>query len=222
MMHSGHIHGIPVSAVGARGFHALCVISAMLIILVSGTPLQAKVPQEEKTGYLGLQLKILMRALTYEKGLQKQKKDLPMVVGVLFDPANSKSVLTSSAVVQTLEDQARQMKFMGRPIKISAIPLMDDPRMDVLIGKHLAALYVAPGIADKDVRRALKHTRQRSIISMSGTEHYIDLGVTLTVLVQDPRPRIIINEEAARAEDAMFSSRLLQLVEIRHKGHSHE
>jgi len=207
-----------------RRFMDMAAVSALwvlvIILLLMTSPLQAKRHLEEGK-YIDLRLKILMRALTYEKGLQK-KKDVPLRTGVLFDPQSPKSTLESSAVIRTLEAQAGQLTFMGRQIVVIGVPLAKGPGLAANLGIHLCVLYVAAGIKDKDIFRVLKQTRKQKIITFTGTEQYIDLGVTLAVIVQKTSPRIIINESAARAENAVFSSRLLQLVEIRGREAGHE
>ncbi len=168
-----------------------------------------------------LHIKVLMSALTYERSLQHSDADA-LHIGVLFDPGNGDSLITSTGVLSALERQTREMTFRGRPVIVSGIPLVDSPRMRKAIEAGIHVLYLTDGISETKLARVLVLTRELKIISVTGVEAYVRRGVTLGAVVKEGRPHVLIHYGAAQAEGAEFSSQLLQLAEIIGRPENHD
>lgn len=190
-------------------------LAAILLAIVAAAAIAAPpLPQADGPWTRSeLHVKVLMSALTYERSLQHSDADI-LHIGVLFDPNNGDSLVASTGVISALERQAREMTFRGRPVIVSGIPLVDGSRMRKTIGAGIHVLYFSDGISGTKLAPIIKLTRELKIISMTGVEAHVRLGVTLGAVVREGRPHVLIHYGAAQAEGAEFSSQLLQLAEI--------
>ncbi len=192
-----------------RGALGLLVVLLILTLPRSAASLPPPQPWTESA----LHLKILMRALTYEHSLAQRTKRF-FRVGVLYDPDDERSRHAATTVILLLKEQARRLTFLQRQLVVVSVPLQENGRLEGALQLDLSALYLSTNIDDTDIKRVVEITRRLKIISMTGVRPYIDLGVTLAVVLRHERPQIIINFPASQAEGARFSSQLLQLAEV--------
>jgi YfiR/HmsC-like len=194
------------------------LLSFMLLLVLSARGLSAAPPGATRAQATWtrnpLHVKILMRALAYEKA-RGFEKGPSLRVGVLFDPGAKDSYVTAIAAVSLFVDQIRNMTFKGLPIVVIGVPLVaDDTRLLESLASNLNVAYMAPGLTRSSLERVLSATRHLGILSMGAFRDYVRWGVSLGVVLKSQRPRILVNLEAARLEGASFSSQLLQLAEI--------
>ncbi len=191
-------------------------IRALILALALGitaTPSTGRGQPDEWTSSR-LHIEVLLSALSYDRALRQLEGDT-IQIGVLYSPDNEESVLASNTVIATLNELAHEMTFLGKTIVILGIPLSEtESGLGQSIGEGLAALYMAPGLSDRSVDRVTLITRQQGVVTMTGVERYVELGVSLGVTVRQDRPKILINYPASKAEGARFSSQLLQLADV--------
>lgn len=160
-----------------------------------------------------LHSKILLRALSYDRSLQGDELG-PLRIGVLTVEGDEASAAQGVALGETLREYADLHTFWGRSILVEDIPVALSADEAVPLPDGIDALYLVPGLSDRDLEWVLADTRSREIVTLCAVEWYVRYGVSLAVTVHEDRPQILINLGSSRAEGADFSAQLLQLAVV--------
>jgi hypothetical protein len=107
-------------------------------------------------------------------------------------------------------------------LRISKIMLAYSDDADLTKAIHentIKVLYIAPGRGEK-LRNVLEVTRSQKVLSctsniMNFQEYEVSLGVGLL----DNKPKIYLNNRAAKAEGADFSAKFLRVVQLYDPGY---
>jgi hypothetical protein len=181
-----------------------------------GGQLEAKAPDAGQDWLKNeLHLNILIRALAYDRKLDRNADASTIRIGVLFDPLVDASHDAGAYVTGLLEERARTRTLKNRKIIIVGIPLAgDDERPERALPTGVSAIYLTPHLKREAIERLLKVTRELDIMTFTGVEDYVRDGVALGVTLRGSSPKLLINLRGARAEGSEFSSKILKLAEI--------
>jgi hypothetical protein len=187
---------------------AAVVLVLLLAIAVSGAAEDMPVPVET-------QLPLLLKVLTFDRHLQRTMGD-ELVIAVLYQERFRQSLLVKEGLEQAAA--ASELSLVaGTPFRLMPLALDGVDGSPDLIERLVAAeadvLYIAPlrAVALGQITVA---SRSLGLLTMTGVPAYVDDGITVAIEVVRSRPRIVINLDAAEAEGAELSSRLLNLARV--------
>jgi hypothetical protein len=152
-----------------------------------------------------VQVPLLLKILTFDRALAGVAD--PLVVAIVFQGRNRASTAIG-------EDVRGRLAAAVRPVRIVVIDLdeISDLRA-ALIRDTVRVLYVAP-LQAVSVSTITAATRGERIVSMTGVPRYVEQGLAVGIDLNGPRPEIVINLAASRAEGADFSAQLLKLARL--------
>jgi hypothetical protein len=181
------------------------VVGLLLVVASSLAQAQAdRVPEDRQAA-------ILVRALGYNRA-QRANVD-HFVIAVLAKSGDAESKRAGAAILTAFRAMA-SLAVKGLPIAVLSLDFTNADGLRAALAKEgVQALYVTPGLSEAlpAVRAA---TRGAGVVSMAADGASVAAGLTLAVVPEGNRPRIIFNPEAAAAERCDFSSDLLALVKV--------
>jgi hypothetical protein len=157
------------------------------------------------------QATILIRALAYNRAAGAKSDHFTVAVLTKAGDAESRS----AAAAMTAAFRALSTLTMnGVPLSVVQLDYSGPEALRTAFAKdEVRAAYVPASLTD--ALAAIKGvTRSLGVISIASDEQGVTSGLTLAVIREENRPRIIFNPDAAVAEHANFSSDLLALVRV--------
>jgi hypothetical protein len=134
-----------------------------------------------------------------------------LVVGVLFQAGHAPSMEARDAFALALRDLGFT-DAKGLPPRI--VTLETGPRLSTnLETQEVDLLYVTP-ILGLDILSLTSDTRRLNILTCSGVPGYVSAGISVASEMDGDRQRILINLEAAGAEQSTFRPGLLRMARI--------
>lgn len=192
-----------------------CIAFAVLLMLaIIPLPLQA----EDAGVPLDLQIKLLLTALTYDRNLPTNADDI-FTIGILYFPDTTGSQEQASDFEKTLI-RFKEKKIKSLNINKILLKHTDDAELTKNIAEHkIRVLYIAPGRGEK-LKKVLEVTRSQKVLSCTSDimifqEYEVSLGVGLL----DNKPKIYLNNRAAKDEGADFSAKFLRVVQLYDPGY---
>jgi hypothetical protein len=158
------------------------------------------------------QFPFFLKILSFERNL-KCHGGKEMAMGILYDAGFDRSLRAKREMEQAV--QRAQVKRSRDP-SVHCVPIEVTRETD--LGRALARagvriLYIAP-VPASCMKEVTKVSRSQQVLTLTGVPEYAESGVSVAISKKGPRPSIIINLVAARAEGADFDSRLLKLAKI--------
>ena len=170
--------------------------------------------QEPSWTSLSLHFTVLMRALTYDHTLRDRGSER-LRLGILYDPRQARSAAAADALFKLVGATPSRVTFLKRTIELVRVPVSpDEERLVEALRGGLDVLYVTTGLARAAVLSATEMTRRFKVVSVTGEESFVYLGISLGVYIQEGKAHILIHHRASLEEGASFSSQLLQLAEV--------
>lgn len=182
-------------------------LAALLLLVAVALPAaaQSRVPADRMVA-------ILSRALAYDRNLAARAGQT-VVVAVLYAPNDPTSARVGDEVRSAFKG-LEKLKLQGKPFQVLAAPYTGIAATGDLVEKNgVDALFLGPGL-DADLAAISAYARGRKLTTMTGEDTYLQKGVALGVLVEEGKPRIVVNLNASREEGASFSSELMQLAKV--------
>lgn len=182
---------------------------ATVFLLAGVTP---SIGAQEMELPLSVQVPLFVKALTFDRRLRNAGQTPELVVGIAYQGRNRESTRVKDEAMRHLrraDDTDPRLPAMRIvPIDLDATSLDD-----ALRARPVHVLYVTPmrAILIEDITAV---TRRLDVRTMTGVPRYVTQGVTLGLRQQGDRPRLLINMNAARMEDADFSAELLKLAQL--------
>lgn len=159
-----------------------------------------------------LQAALLLRTLAYDHKI-KERASTSVTVAVVFKPGNSESETAAKQMTAAIEDAAKRATVAGLPAKAVAVGF--GPKFDAdLKASGALAIYVCPGF-EGSIDVISKASRNGSIVSFTGTESFVDAGVSIAFVFRSGKAGIVIGLKSAQAEGADLDGALLRIAEVR-------
>lgn len=187
--------------------------TTLILSLFFALVLPGAAPAQEMPVPVEVQQALFAKILTYERTLQAGA-DEAIVVGVVYQSRYRESLRTRDALLEAAEAEPLTLSN-GTPLRFVPVELTETDALEAqLEAASVDVLYVAPLRAQRiDVIAALCRTRR--ILTLTGVPGYLDEGLSVSIgLKEGRRPEILINLQAAEAQGAQFSARLLNLARI--------
>lgn len=202
----------PGRTAGTSEPHIVASTAAALVLVIA---IAIGVAAEDMPVPVETQLPLLLKVLTFDRHLQRSMGD-DLVIAVLYQERFRQSLLVKEGLEQAAA--ASELSLVaGKPFKLT--PLALDELVDtselthLLIAAEADVLYVAP-LRALAVEQITTVSRSLDLLTMTGVPAYVDQGLAVAIEVVRSRPRIVINLDAAEAEGAELSSRLLNLARV--------
>jgi hypothetical protein len=184
----------------AATFVGLRMILAALVAL-AGT--SARAQSAHKPALL------LVKALSYERRLAETKGS-SVGIAVLYAQDNGASAAEAQEWLRSFQTLGA-LQVHGVPVQAWAVPYDPERAAEFVRGHGVDVLLACDGTPFAAVAGL---AREHRILSAGDKPAGIASSLSLGVIVEKDKPRILINMRAAKAEGAVFSAKLLQLAEL--------
>jgi hypothetical protein len=168
--------------------------------------------QDEMPVKAELQVKLLLKVLTYDRQLEI-KAGNELVIGIVSSP-------TSSASAKATADVSTELfKYLSKTVKQLKLQffLHDYANAEKLAAwvkaKKISVLYVSPG-NEKNLPAILTFSQQNKVTTMTGVPEYVRKGVAVGIGARQSRPQVLINLSSTKREGSEFDASLLRIAEI--------
>jgi hypothetical protein len=154
------------------------------------------------------QADLLLKVLTADRNFMARSRGGP-TIGVLYE----RSSRFSRDAAERFAAEVRRLESSGEtPARVALVDISVPDSLEAGIAASGAdALWVAP-LGHPDVARIARLARTRKIRTAAGLTAYVDAGLAVGFEPERGAARVVVNVEAARAEGADFSSKLLRLA----------
>lgn len=184
--------------------HWIVYLTLLLVLFPLG-----KLTAQEMSVPVEMQVRLFTKILAYDRALHPGSDSLTL--GVLYQP---KFIASRSAKDQFLEALSEIETDGLGPIRCVPIDVTDPETIESAItGEAIDVLYISP-LRAADPETLTKISRTHDILTLTGVPEYVESTVSVGIGSKGGRPRILINQEAAREEGADFSAQLLRLAQL--------
>jgi len=141
-----------------------------------------------------LQGAIILKTLPYVLNFEKKEE---IVIGFMGEEKKE--------LVSLFKDK----KAGEKPVKTVVVKKIEEI-------KGIDVLVLLPGVKDGNVDKIIKKTRENKIfsITMIKPESFVKKGISMGIIVEGGKPRIIINPEGIKEEELSLDARFLKLVKL--------
>lgn len=182
-------------------------VSATVITILMMTAIVAHaalVPNE-------LQAKLFLRILAYDRAITG-RAGAALTIGVIHS-GGGESKSYADGIVSTLSSYSSKT-VKGLPFKV--VPVQFSGQGDLaaaIASQKLSVLYVPPGLSGSmaAIKGAAQATQTRTLTAVSD---YIGKGVSVGVVLDGGKPKIVVHLATAKSEGADYDSQLLSISEV--------
>ncbi|MBW2699605.1 MAG: YfiR family protein [Deltaproteobacteria bacterium] len=154
---------------------------------------------------------VLLTTLSYDLNIKSRGDALR--IGVVGKADDSNSVKHAKEALAAFEvASSKRVKGMG----IVALDLSSKNESDLagaIKSKSINILYLSSHLGPLE-KAAIKLARDMKILTLSGQEDTIKAGAAIGAVMEQGKPKILVNLKAAEAQGAKLDARLLRLVRI--------
>ncbi len=160
------------------------------------------------------QPKLLLRLLAYDHIFETAIPATATVL-LLHNPEKRSGKQQCEQLQRAITDAAGQYSFLGSPIVAKSVPWTDASALQQEIAESKPiTLYLCPGF-DTQVEAVIGVTREQELLSSTGTEAYLEHGVSVALVRQANRAVPIVQLTNMRAEGRLINASVLRLAETR-------
>jgi hypothetical protein len=187
----------------------------VMLALVVGAP--SRVSAQSGTPEVGqgevLRAKLLLLALSYDRNLASRAGSA-VGIAVLYRADRAASVSAKDAMVSGLANLARH-KIAGKPLQVKAVALSDAGALSRAIDREgFSALLAVKGLSIQDIRMITSVSRAKAIASLACERDQVVAGAAIGVVIQDGKPKLLVNLPASKKEKLNLSSAMLRAAEV--------
>ncbi len=161
---------------------------------------------------VGRQVPLIMKLLAYENNLMNLHRQT-IRMGILYLPRDPDSR-------RTFEQFRREMKrdehrtIHNRRLVVVPLPVTDANSVGPAVRRaSIDVVYVTTGF-DADLGSIIATTREEDVLSVTGVPVYVEMGLSVAVVLRGDQPGITLNLEASREEGRDWNAYLLDLCRI--------
>lgn len=184
----------------------ISLLAAVLVAIQPWSARAADLPPEK-------QVLLLVRALSFDRALPSRVGDIA-VVAIAFKPGHAASEDARRSFLAAMAKLPATTTLAGKPVKAVALPFLDAATFNSRLRESNAvALYVTPGLSEAaaDLSSAARTAR---LLSFTSTEALVNAGLSIGLLMEGQKPRLLVNVNASKAEGAELDSALLRVAEV--------
>ena len=173
-----------------------------------------RISAQETTVPVDLQVELLAKILSLNKSFDLDDSSKSINVGILYSSSLRQSVRTKDEIIDQTKGniiQLKKTKAFIKPIEITNINSLKNDLLD----QKIDVLYITP-IRGYNITEITHMCRESQILTFTGVSNFIsDNDISVGFDLQNNKLQITINLESAKAEGANFSSRLLNVSQIK-------
>ena len=173
-----------------------------------------RISAQETTVPVDLQVELLAKILSLNKSFDLDDASKSINVGILYSSSLRQSVRTKDEIIDQTKGniiQLKKTKAFIKPIEITNINSLKNDLHD----QKIDVLYITP-IRGYNITEITHMCRESQILTFTGVSNFIsDNDISVGFDLQNNKLQITINLESAKAEGANFSSRLLNVSQIK-------
>lgn len=155
---------------------------------------------------------VLLKVLTYDRVFARPEIG-PVNIAVLFAEGDPVSEADRDAVVGSLQEASGQA-INGKPFRfLSSAYHSHEALTQLLADEEVHVLYVAQGL-DLHLDDITAAARRNAALTMTTVSGFVARGVSVGLIAQGERPRIMLNLPAIKAEGHDLSANFLRLCEV--------
>lgn len=158
-----------------------------------------------------IQVPMLLKILTFDRNLEK-RSGKKFTIGIIYQSKYRESFEAKDKFIESI-DKISIKKIKDIPIELVSIDVDSSDLEHSILKNEVDGLYIAP-LRAFDIKRILKISQDRKIISMTGVVEQVNSGISIGIGSKGDKPLIIINLRSAKLEGIDFSSQLLKLAKI--------
>jgi hypothetical protein len=177
---------------------ALCV----LFLLMFGT----WVPAQEIDVPVSLQTELFLKILAFERN-HHDITTHQTTIAIVYQSRYRISLETRNEIVRTIQQKT------SNTVRVIDIDLDNSSLTDAVQQMHPHMLFVCP-LRSIAVSEIVSCARSNHVLTGTFMSEYVEQGLCLGIQLEQNRPAILVNMEAARAEQANFDSRFLKLAHL--------
>lgn len=171
--------------------------------------------QAQKIGVpIDIQVDLLPKILSLNKSFNLNDSNSVIKVGILFNSSLRSSMTVKNKIIDQVEGsefKVKNAKAVLVPIDVSKITNIEQ----YFIENAIKVLYLTP-IRGLDITEITKLCRKNQIITFTGVPNFINENdISVGFELENNKLQITINLESAKAEGANFSSRLLNVSQVK-------
>jgi|WetSurMetagenome_2_1015567.scaffolds.fasta_scaffold185817_2 hypothetical protein len=183
------------------------LVGAASVGIVAGV---SEACSQEMAVPVDIQSRLMPKILFYDRTFAS-RHHTNLVIGILYQHGYRRSVEVQSLMAAALRD----LKATDGGLSITPVPIdIEVEGWDgLLVRSGAAVLYVAP-LRAVDIRDLGSVCHGNGLLTFTGVGSYVSSGLAVGFDVNNDRPVIIINLEAARTAGADLSSQLLRVARV--------
>jgi hypothetical protein len=194
--------------VGTRtdGAFIVVVIAAIALTIASRAA-----GEEDVAVPFPLQAELLSKAAGYDKNLPARAGDRVHVL-VLRKDGNAESMRASAQIERALAERIKDIGGIAHDVTTATYTTPAE-LSQLCSGRHIAVVYVTPGLAD-DVGDIAKGLNGFDVLSVSAVAAHVPNGIVLGFELVSGKLKVDVNLAQARRQHVAFSSELLQFARV--------
>lgn len=182
----------------------------LFVILVLVSTVSVNYAQHLKAP-LDLQIKIIPKILSLDKNLKEREKN-DFNLGVLFSSKQRSSVETKNKFMKLLLEN--KMLVMRKEIRVKFIDISNIANIkQYLSDNKIDIAYITP-MRGVDISNIAESCKEEKILTITGVMDFMKDSISVGFDIINKKLKIIINNESAKKEGTIFSSRLLRLAKL--------
>lgn len=180
------------------------MLLAVLCALAVPGQARAEVPAEN-------QALLILRILAFDRTAGGRAGDA-IRIAIVYRSGQSESEAAHQRLSKALAVAGARSTVHGLPVRIVPVPYSASAATEIAKAR-VAALYVAPGLEDA-VPALSRIAKDNRALSFTGTESYVQRGISVGLVVRGAKAGIRIDLKSAKAEGADLDSGLLSIAEV--------
>ena len=155
----------------------------------------------------------MLRVVSYDRNLAARTPKAVTIV-VTYQKGDAASEATHRSVAEAIETIAAATTVSGLPVRVVSVPYTTAERLVEHFGEAQAtAVYVCPGLHER-LTEIAGAARRKSVLTVSGSEAFVNDGLSVSIVNRDDKATILINLNQARAEGIHFAPELMRIAQI--------
>lgn len=174
-------------------------IGSALFVMLSFAINPGVFAQPNSDTVVGLKTALIYRTSTFVTWPENtfEKKNEPLIIGVL----------ENERIQKKLAKDTKELSIAGHPIKVIRVSLDDD-------WSSLHILFVDSSATEAFLRMDKNDYAESPILTLGDSTTFAEGGGIIQIFMENNKPRIKVNIDAARRKKLSISVRLLEIVDI--------
>lgn len=178
------------------------------IVILSGFPsvvgaAQIVLPVE-------VQLPLFLKIISFDRNLEERLGE-EFVIGVVYQGLYRQSRSVSNAMLGLASES--QLELFGKPVSMVPIDIDEEDLITALQQKNVDLAYITP-LRALDIPTLSSACSTAGCATVTGVPEYVELGLAIGLELQQEKPSIVVNRQAAAQQNLDLDPRLLHMCRI--------